>query len=74
MFPHDVTPTTNQDFTEQFPILAQHVGLPEPLAWARYQVAALIHDTEHTPRTWLAKQTAHCEWSVVFLADECEAA
>ena len=71
MYPRDVNPnTTNQDFTEQFPILATHVGLPEPLAWARFQVAALIYDSERTPRTWIAKQTAHHEWAGVFLADE----
>ena len=75
MSPRNVNPnTTNQDFAKQFPILAQHVGLPEPLAWARYQVAVLIHDTERTPRTRLAKLTAHHEWEVVFLADEGRAA
>ena len=75
MYPRDVNPnTTNQAFTRQFPILATHVGLPEPLAWARFQVAALIHDTERTPRTRLAKLTAHHEWESVYLADESEAA
>ena len=75
MHPHDISQNSNnQDFVNQFPILAEHVGLPEPLAWARYQVAALIHDTEHTPRTWLAKQSAYHHWAGVFLADEGEAA
>ena len=64
----------SQDFTRQFPILAEHVGLPEPLAWEKFRVAVLIHDSEHTPRTWLAKQSAHHEWAGVFLADEGEAA
>jgi hypothetical protein len=71
MRPRDVNPnTTKQDFARQFPILATHVGSPEPLAWARYQVAALIHDTERTPRTWLPEQTVHHEWTVAFLGDE----
>ena len=70
-------PTPNpsgQDFAQQFPILAEHVGLPEPLAWAQFQVAVLIHDTERTPRTWIARQHAHQEWASLFLADEGEAA
>ena len=75
MCPHNVNPNiTNQAFTRQFPILTTHVGSPEPLAWARYQVAVLIHYTERTPRTRLAKLTAHHEWEVVFLADEGRAA
>ena len=69
MQPRDVNPN-NQDFAQQFPILAEHVGLPEPLAWARFQVAALIHDTEHTPRTWIKKQRAHTVWSAAYLQEE----
>ena len=79
MFCDDITPkptphSTSQEFAQRFPILAEHVGLPEPLAWERYRVAALIHDTERTPRTWVAKQTAYHEWAGVFLADEGKAA
>lgn len=70
MYPRNINQnTTNQHFSQQYPILATHVGLPEPLAWARFQVAALIHDTERTPRTLLAKQTAHHEWMAAYLQE-----
>ena len=68
MPPRDINPS--QNFAQQFPILAEHVGLPEPLAWERYRVAALIHDTERTSRTWLAKQAACHKWTTAFLGDE----
>ena len=69
MCPRDITPN-NQDFAQQFPILATHVGLPEPLAWAQFQVAVLIHDTERTPRTLFAMQTAHHEWTAAYYLQE----
>lgn len=49
-------------------------GLLEELTWERYRVAALIHDAEHSHRTWLSRQLAYHEWAGVFLADEGEAA
>ena len=48
--------------------------LLEDLTWERYRAAALIHDAEHTHRTWLDRQRTYHEWASVFLADESEAA
>ncbi len=44
-------------------------ALTEQLAWERYRVAALIHNTEHTPRTWQARQIAYSAWAAAFLGD-----
>ena len=47
---------------------------PELLAWAQFQVAAMIYDSERTPRTWIARQNTYHQWASLFLADEGEAA
>lgn len=42
--------------------------------WERYRAAALIHDTEHTSRTWLDRQQAFDEFQSAFLGNEERAA
>ena len=76
---HGVTPTPTPDtenhaFAQQFPILAEHVGAPEPLAWEKFRSAALIHDAERSHRTWFDRQHAYHEWAAAFLAGEDQAA
>ena len=76
---HDVTPkptpnTANRAFARQFPILAEHAGTPEPLAWERFRSAMLIHDIEHSHRTWLDSRRAYRTWATAFLADGGQAA
>lgn len=55
---------------------ADHAGqaAAERLAWAQFQVAALIHDGAHTVRTWQARQSAFSAWAALFLHDERTAA
>ncbi len=47
--------------------------LIETASWERFRAAALIHDVEHTPETWLERQRAHGEWSAAFLGNESPA-
>ena len=52
----------------------KHQELIEAAAWECYRAAALVHDAEHTHRTWLDRQRAYHDRAGVFLADEGEAA
>ena len=56
------------------PIIARHFGLPEDLAWEPFRAAALEHDLEHTPRTWLNRRHAYGQWAAAFLGDEGQTA
>lgn len=55
MRPHDLTPKTDPDavncgFTQQYPILAEHVGLVAVLAWQRHDIDALVLETPKSVR------------------------
>ena len=47
--------------------------LIEVATWERYRAAILIHDIEHSHRTWLERQRTCHEWKAAYLGDEGEA-